>query len=206
MMHVDPAKEPSVFNDRVRIKGQKYLATVPNPTTKQWSSHDYWVGIKFELHAAYCGICHFGCHWIPQDNGAITVEHYKPKATYPADAYEWNNYRLMSGTLNGRKSHYEDVLDPFQITNGTFILEFPSLMLKPAPGLASPLRDAAVATIKRLKLNDEGTCIKARERFVKHYCKGNVDFAYLKDDAPFIAFELDRQKLIANIKNMMVFS
>jgi 5-methylcytosine-specific restriction endonuclease McrA len=114
MMRVDLKPEPPVFEERVRKKGQKYLKKVPSPTTKQWTTHDYWTDVKFDLHEAYCGICNFVCHWIPPDTGSITVEHYRPKAKYPADAYEWANYRLMCGTLNGRKSDYEDVLDPIR--------------------------------------------------------------------------------------------
>jgi hypothetical protein len=205
MMRVDLKPEPPVFEDRVRKKGLKYLAKVPNPTTQQWADHAYWTEVKFELYDAYCGICNFVCHWIPPDTGSITVEHYKPKAKYPADAYEWANYRLMCGTLNGWKSDYEDVLDPFGITNGMFVLDFPSLLVKPSKDINAGLQAQVKATIDRLKLNDEGTCIKARARYLKRYCLGEVDFPYLKSDAPFIAFELERQGLVTDIKTIMVY-
>lgn len=205
MMRVDLKPEPPVFEDRVRKKGQRYLAKVPSPTKQQWAEHAYWTDVKFALHDAYCGICNFVCHWIPPDTGSITVEHYKPKAKYPADAYEWANYRLMCGTLNGRKSDYEDVLDPFGITNGMFVLDFPSLFVKPSKEINAGLQARVKATIDRLKLNDEGTCIKARARYLKRYCLGEVDFPYLKSDAPFIAFELERQGLVTDIKTIMVY-
>jgi hypothetical protein len=206
MMRVDPKPEPAVFENRVRRKGQRYLSRVPSPTTKQWTKHAYWTDVKFELYEAYHGICNFACHWIPPDTGSITVEHYRPKAKYPADAYEWVNYRLMCGTLNGRKCDYEDVLDPFEITNGMFVLDFPSLLVKPSKDLNAGLQAQVKATIDRLKLNDEGTCIKARARYVKYYCRREVDFAYLKIEAPFIAFELERQGLVAEIMAIMVYS
>lgn len=206
MMRVSLTPEPLVFEELVRTKGKKYLAKVPKPTTRQWADHAYWTAVKFELHHTYGGICNFVCHWIPPDTGCITVEHYRPKSKYPADAYEWANYRLMCGTLNGRKGDHEDVLDPFTIVNGMFVLDFPSLFVKPSKDLNAGVQAQVVATINRLKLNDEATCIKARARFVKRYCRGEVDFQYLKSDAPFIAFELERQGLVADIKTIMVYS
>jgi hypothetical protein len=98
------------------------------------------------------------------------------------------------------------VLDPFTITNGMFILEFPSLLVKPSHGIDDTLQEQVRATISRLKLNDEGTCVKARERYVKRYCRGEVDFPYLQSDAPWIAYELQRQGLVTTIKTMMVYS
>ena len=115
----------------------------------------------------------------------------------------WSNFRLMCGTLNGRKGDYEDVIDPFRVANGTFALDFPSLFVKPAPNLSRHMANRVSATIARLQLNDEGTCIKARERYVKQYCQGLIDFALVEREAPFIAFELTRQGLEDAIKTIM---
>jgi hypothetical protein len=110
---------------------------------------------------------------------------------------------MMCGTLNGRKGESEDVLDPFDSIEGWFVLDFPSLLVKPAPALKPSNAAKVRKTINRLRLNDEGTCLKARARFVRDYCKGKVSFFYLESDAPFIAKELTRQNLIAEIKNIM---
>ena len=45
-------------------------------------------------------------------------------------------------------------------------------------------------TCQRLGLNDDGTCLKSRVRFVTDYCSGRIDFEYLGRDAPFIAQQL----------------
>lgn len=205
MMHVDGQPEPPAFDNKVRKKGDRFLKRTPAPKGDQWKNHDYWTGVKSELHEVHDGVCNFSCHWIPYDTGSITVEHFRPKSKYPREAYEWSNLRLMCGTLNGRKSDFEDVLDPFTIVNGTFVLDFPSLLVKPSKSLDPATLELARSTICRLMLNDDGTCLKARERYVKRYCRGEIDFPFMVSEAPFIALELRRQRLIRKIKTIMVY-
>src|ERR1700710_1295079 len=100
MMPVGPQPEPGIFDNRVRVPGINFLATTPSPTKEQWSTRDYWTRVSGEMHEAYHGICMYSCHWIPHDTGSKTIEHFKPKSTYPSDAYEWTNYRVVCGTLN----------------------------------------------------------------------------------------------------------
>ncbi len=202
MMHVDAQPEPEIFPGRVREPGNQFLAVIPNPTAKQWSTRNYWTRVSGEMHKAYCGICMYSCHWIPFDTGSKTIEHFLPKTTYPREAYEWSNYRLVCGTLNGRKSDYEDVLDPFVIRDGMFVISFPSILVKPSRSLTPSQRREVQATVKRLGLNDEGTCLQARVNYVNFYCRDLVSFDYLEEEAPFIAFELKRQQLVHGIKSM----
>jgi|ERR1051326_3212873 hypothetical protein len=204
MIHVDPQPEPTHFNARVRLRGQAYLARIGHtPTTKEWESHSYWREILPNLHESYGGICAYSCHWIPYDTGADTVEHFIAKSIQPGQAYEWNNYRLVCATLNGRKGTNAVVLDPFVIDNGWFVLDFPSLQVKPERGLGEPLTGQIWDTITLLGLNDEGTCLKSRQKYIKDYCKGCVNFQYLQQDAPFIAYELERQGLVQTINDIM---
>ncbi len=155
-----------------------------------------------DLHDAYGGICAYSCHWIPYDTGAKTVEHFKPKVRYPQDAYEWDNYRLVCNALNGRKSD-RDTLDPFEISDGWFIIDFPSLLVKSAPGLPDDLKNQVIATRDILGLNDEATCLKNRNEFVWCYCKRQITFAHLERQAPFLAKELVRQGLTDTIQEIM---
>ena len=204
MRHIAPQSEPDHFTARVRTRGRAYLARIGRtPTTKEWSSHSYWREMLEELHDAYGGICAYSCHFIQYDTGADTVEHFLSKNTHPLQAYEWDNYRLVCSTLNGRKGTFNDVLDPFHIENGWFVLDFPSILIRPARGLENTLTDQISATIKRLGLNDEGTCLKSRQRFIKDYCTRCVSLQFLRQDAPFIAFELERQGLIDTINDIM---
>jgi hypothetical protein len=150
---------------------------LPRPAATDASTaggHRYWREVLDLLHQAYNGICAYSCHWIPYDTGNDTVEHFIPKKRHPRYAYEWSNYRLVCGTLNGRKGEHRDVLDPFLIKNGDFILKFPSLMVDPSPNLSTTNQNKILLTIERLGLNDEGTCLKSRVKWVSDYCDDHI--------------------------------
>lgn len=204
MIHVDQKEEPDVFNERVRRKGRRFIRDNQHPTSKQWGNHAYWREIGPELHDAYDGICAYSCHWIPYDTGANTVEHFRPKDTYPDEAYEWGNYRLVCSTLNGRKGVHEDVLDPFLLQDGWFVIDFPSMLVKPHLGLALADQERVQATIDRLRLNDEGTCLKSRVKWLTDYCSNGIPLDYLRRHAPFIVAELERQGLAATIREVFM--
>ena len=202
MIHIDQREEPADFDNLVRRKGQRFLLLNPHPTSKQWRNRRYWRDIASELHDTYDGICAYSCHWIPYDTGTDTVEHFRPKALFPEDAYEWRNYRLVCATLNGRKGLHEDVLDPFLIQNGSFVIDFPSMLVRPGSSPDSENRQRVQATIDRLALNDEGTCLKSRVNWITDYCLSDISFEYLRRNAPFIVAELERQNLVATIRDM----
>ncbi len=203
MIRVEAQSEPVSFHAQVRKPGRQFLKQHPAPTAKQWKARAYWTRILRDLHDAYRGICAYSCHWIPYDTGHDTVEHFRPKSRFPKEAYEWSNYRLVCGTLNGRKGTHVDVIDPFSVQNGWFVLDFPSLLVKPSHELSQADAGRVLRTIGRLRLNDEGTCLAARLRFVKDYCEHRINFAYLEDDAPFIAREIRRQGLVDSLPDLM---
>lgn len=205
MIPVALAAEPASFDEQVRRRGTSFLKRTPRPTTSQFRSHSYWRECLPDLHAAYRGICAYSCHYIPLDTGADTVEHFLAKSTHPALAYEWDNYRLVCQTLNGRKGDYTDVLDPFTLVTGSFALAFPSLLIQPAAGTSAAARAAVEATCKRLGLNDSATCLAARERYVRDFCLGYLTWDYLRRDAPFLAFEIERQDLRVRLPQMMQY-
>lgn len=213
MIHINFRPEPDNFDREVRQPGLRFLSSVSFPTTQDFKSHSYWRSILSTLHESYGGICAFSCHWIPYDTGADTVEHFRPKSIYPNEAYEWSNYRLVCSTLNGRKGNREDILDPFRIQNGWFILNFPSLLVRPSQDLDPSMTQQVQRTINQLGLNDEGTCLKSRVRYIDLYCQylnsnciNGVPFSFLRQEAPFIAMELERQELVESIKDMMCTS
>ncbi len=205
MIRIEPQPEPNDFEILVRRPGRQFLRRIPNPKSREWRSHSYWRNVSGELRSAYNGICAYTCHWIPTDTGAGTVEHFKPKSKHPQDAYEWDNYRLVCSMLNGRKGNHEDVLDPFTIQDGWFVLDFPSLLVKPAPDLDDDLRAKVIATRKRLKLNDDESCVEARLQWVRDYCEGNISHDHLRKHAPFIARQIEQQGLIDALPEIMGF-
>jgi hypothetical protein len=204
MIHIEPKPEPEHFDVRVRQRGSNFLASVPSPTEKQWKSHRYWSEVSDDIYALYGGICAYSCHWISPDTGWRHVEHFKPKAIFPQLAYEWSNYRLASGILNERKG-IKEVLDPFVIENGWFIIDFSTLKVRSSPALPQDLEKKVEDTCDILGLNDESTCMKNRARYIELYCKDKISFQHLVEDAPFIAMELRRQGLVDSIKNMMIY-
>ncbi|MEH1849625.1 MAG: hypothetical protein V7L25_32800 [Nostoc sp.] len=105
--------------------------------------------------------------------------------------------------MNARKRDFQDVLDPFQIEIDWFILDFPSLLIKVSPVLEEPVKSQVRNTIKRLKLNDDDDCVKHRQDWLIQYCKGKITFEFLKETAPFIAYELERQNLVESIAFIM---
>ena len=205
MIFVQRRPEPRDFDQRVRQPGRRFLRRFPRPTSGEFSRHDYWRSVVEDLHDAYGEICAYTCHWIARDTGWRTVEHFVPKSVDPTLAYEWRNFRLVCGRMNGRKGAHQDVLDPFEIEDGAFAIQFPSLQVRPALGIASELRDEVERTIDRLRLNDE-LCILSRLAYVEPYCRGEIGLDYLRRRAPFIHREVVRQGLEAKLIQVMGFS
>jgi hypothetical protein len=193
VIHVARRPEPSDFDERVRKPGHKFLKSCPNPTQRQWNSHSYWRRMLHALYTEYKGICAYSCHWIPYDTGADTIEHFKPKSKYPLEGYEWQNYRLVCQLLNSRKGNDEDIIDPFLIRNGWFIIDFPALLVKPAHGLKKALHERVKKTCDVLGLNDDATCMMMRQEFVTEYCLNNINYAHIEKRAPFLALQMKEQ-------------
>jgi len=155
------------------------------------------------LYEAYNGVCSYIAHWIPRSSNP-NVDHFIPKSVRPDLAYEWNNYRLACPLVNTYKLNYQDVLDPFMLSKDWFFLDFPSLLTRPNPELPYQDQQKIWATIKRLRLNEE-VFVSDRSDWLKDYCQGKKDLSVLKHEAPFIAYELERQKLVEDIKIIMVY-
>lgn len=200
MIPVEPKPAPVGFVDRVQVPGEQYLRESGRPVAT-WKDRDYWTHCLDDLRSAYDSVCAYSCHWIPRDQIA-TVDHFVPKSTYPERAYQWDNYRLASGRMNSRKGEYTDILDPFTLALDWFILEFPSLLVKPNPSLPQRSREQVVTTISRLRLNDE-IYVGARQDWLDEFLM-HGEMAWLYRRAPFIAHELERQELPDRIARMML--
>lgn len=186
MIRVHPQPEPADFDERVRQPGLRALDRDPE------SFQNYWRHCAVQLWEAYKGVCAYLCIIIPRGTGARSVDHLAPKSSHPALAYEWSNYRLVCALMNSRKRDFEDVLDPFEILDGWFILELSFLQLLPNPDLDTPTRESVEATIDRLKLNDD-ECRRARAMYYDAYLAGDLSFNRLLEWSPFVAMEIQRQ-------------
>ena len=194
MIPVQPATEPAQFNADVRTPGRNYLQSLLPGEKPDFRTRNYWKRILRDLHTAYGGICAYSCHWMPYDVGSDTVEHFRPKTSYPDLAYEWINYRLVCSRLNARKGKFEDVIDPFNVLPGMFSLHFPSLNVITGSSLTNAQRALVESTIRRLRLNDSRS-IDTRQEYLNSYITGHISAAYFKNKAPFLVAELTRQSL-----------
>ncbi len=202
MIHVDLQPEPNNFNTDVRIPGKRFLARVPNPSGKQWKNKDYWKKISTDLYVAYNGICAYTGFWFSKSTAPVSVDHFLPRSKEPEKAYEWNNYRLTTQIMNSYKAD-KLIVDPFEIHNGDFILDFPSCLIKANPNLPREKADIIQSTIDILKLNSSDDQVQARCDIIISYVNEEISEQYLKKRYPFIAYELERQNLYDKIKEMV---
>jgi len=196
---------PPTFAAKVTNMAARYKARYGAPSIEQMRSTHYWTNIIPELRRAYKGICAYCAHWIPQPVGNSSVDHFVPLKVDPRLAYSWSNYRLACSILNGRKSAYQDVLDPFTLPPDWFYLDFFTLLIFPNPTLSVEDRDKVEKTIARLKLNDDSDLVELRNHTLGYYCIGEYSFRALKKNAPFIAYELERQDLVNTIQTLLYY-
>jgi hypothetical protein len=201
MIPVRMQPEPAAFDTNVRKPGQRFLRATPRPKKKQWNGKEFWKEAIMDLYSAYAGICAYCAEWIPRTTGEISVDHFLPKSIHPHLAYEWSNYRLAARRFNDLKQDHTDVVDPFTLQADWFVLDFPSLLVKANGVLAAYDAEHIWKTIKRLHLNDE-RAIQSRYRWVRDYCENLFGFDYLRRNAPFIAYELERQHLVQPIRSL----
>ena len=114
MIHVAPKDEPPDFDERVRQPGLKALERGDNPLPA------YWRRCLDDLYRQYDRICAYACVLIPPVTRGRSVEHFAPKKKHRDHTYEWDNYRLVCSVMNSRKWEFEDVLDPFEISDEWF--------------------------------------------------------------------------------------
>lgn len=201
MIHVNIQPEPTDFDERVRQPGNDFLATCPQPNSKQWSKHNYWNRISSDLYRAYGGICAYSGQWFSKTTSQVSVDHFYPKSMHQEKAYEWDNYRLTTQIMNGYKGD-KIVMDPFEIKDGDLTIDFPSCLVKPRADMSPAEKSKASSTIQILHLNEEEQASQ-RCSIVLEYICGDISKQYLESKYPFIAKELSRQNLFDRIKGMM---
>lgn len=214
MIRVRPAKEPASFDKDVRQKGLDAIAElvgekprVPRPGPKRAAIAQrredipgkafppYWTEALPDMLYAYKRLCAYLSLYIESGTGAPSVDHMVAKSHQWSDVYEWKNYRLACSLVNSRKSNVPLALDPFEIKEGWFGLEFVAYQVIPGPKAVGKIRQKVEDTIRDLRLNEKD-CRDAREEYVKSYTEGDITIAYLKRRAPFVAMEMSRNRML----------
>ena len=184
--------EPANFQSNVRSPGQAFLKTVPNPSGQQFRNHDYWRKSLIDLGTAYNGICAYSSFWLPNSS---SVDHFYPKSQHPNLAYEWGNYRLSHAEINNDKGNSIEILDPFNIQNGWFILDIATMYVRPETSLPSSIQTSVKKTIDILKLNKD-KWVEMRFGIFEKWkgCTSSMKQS-IQEHYPFIAIELQRQNV-----------
>ena len=194
MIPVMLQSEPDDFDAEIRVKGKAFLLRIPNPTTKEFIGHTYWTKALPDLMRLYRETCAYtGLRLWTKDQSA-TVDHYLPKADYPLVAYDWNNFRLCTRSVNGWKGR-KIVVDPFKIQPDWFYLDFNDLEIKVQNHNDAPLRKQLEDDIKSLGLNNR-SIVDYRFEWYINYCEQEATFRVLKRQAYIVAHELKRQGLL----------
>ena len=196
MIRVAAAKEPPQFDERVRQPG---LASISELAAKAGSEDSippnqfkpYWRRALDDLLASYNRTCSYLSLYIPKAVGTPSVDHMVAKSTAWDQVYEWRNYRLACLLMNARKG-VADVLDPFEIDDGWFVLELVEFQVMPGRGLPVSVYVRVAETIDILRLSDS-TCCEARAEYAQAYWDGEISLSHLRQRAPFVARELERQ-------------
>jgi len=179
----------------VRQRGRRFLSSVPKPTNKQFQKKAFWQFAMSDLQSAYGGICAYTCYYIIADP---SVDHFLPKSRYPNLAYEWSNYRLARQLVNQHKGDSLEVLDPFNIQTGWFVMDFPSCLVRPSNGLPAVLTEQINKSIKILKINEYDAFVQERCDLMLAFAEKNISFKFLSERYPFIASEIVRQGIQQN--------
>ena len=210
MIRVRPAEEPASFDAEVRQPGLRAVAELVGGTPQRTAGRryaqvatsrdaipadafpDYWRNALRDLLESYNRICSYLCLYIPRGTGAPSVDHMMAKSMHWDHVYEWTNYRLACSLMNARKGALANVLDPFEIEDGWFVLELVEFQVMPGEAPPPDVATTVEATIERLRLNDL-ECCKARLEFADYYWQGHISLDHLTRHAPFVERELRRQ-------------
>lgn len=199
MIPVTPAAEPANFDKRVRQPGAAFLRANSHPSSNDWRGHDYWRRAIPDLLKSYHSICSYSGSWTKANRSQgstiqdSSVDHFDPKSSIPAQAYEWSNFRLSRARLNNRKGNHTDVLDPFTLPGRWFTLDFRTFLVFPSQHLRKAERVRVQRTIDRLELNTDNDYVQERVNVVREYCLGNSTMDVIGRFWPFIANEMRAQ-------------
>lgn len=186
MISVTKVKEPDAFDVEVRQPGNQWLTNNPNAKrpTPLWDKYTH------KLSDGFAGLCGYAAMHDPTGG---TVDHYLSYKSHPNLAYDWDNYRFASGTLNSSKKNADNtVLDPYEVGDGWFEILLPSLQMRVTGVVPANYRDKAEFTLTRLKLRDGERIIRWRQSWYEMYKKGELSLEGLRRVAPLIATAVEK--------------
>lgn len=189
MIPVKPIAEPSNFEREVAKPGDEWLAKHPNFKKRPPA---YWKKCAEALCLGFGKRCGYAAM---ADFTGGTVDHYFSWNNFPYLAYDWENYRFVSATLNSSKKDADDaVLDPCQVGEAWFEILLPSLQMVVTDLVPDEMRAKAKFTLERLKLDNGKRVIGWRSAWYQMYCQKKITLDGLRDVAPLLAVAVEKQE------------
>ncbi|HEX7837020.1 MAG TPA: hypothetical protein VF469_06125 [Kofleriaceae bacterium] len=111
---------------------------------------------------AYGQYCAYLAMRIERATESPTVDHFVPKERGWRLVYEWSNYRLSAGCVNGAKGA-KDVVDPFKVRPGWFELDLDTFYVRRGASAPSAEHARIDETLTILNLRQ---CIAQRGDFI----------------------------------------
>ena len=117
-----------------------------------------------------------------------TVDHYVSRDNRRDLAFEWSNFRYISGWLNSSKQTLDqEVLDPFRVEIAWFEIVLPSLVMQLTPCVPKRIRPVAEFTLTRLHLADGDRVYEQRRIYYDSFVTKNRPIDWLEKYAPVLA-------------------
>lgn len=186
MIRVQRVSEPVEFDERVRKPGRAWLAENPPPKRPR----DLWSPFRHVLARGFNHRCGYTAMYDPIGS----VDHHVSVKARRDLTYEWDNYRFCQEWLNKSKRNEDQaVLDPYEVGEGWFEVELPSLVLRATNRVPIDLRARAEYTLDRLHLRDDERVLRQRREWYRMALEGEISLAGLRKKAPLIAAAIERQ-------------
>ncbi len=176
-------EKPEAFEELVARPGRRWLAANPQPAGRPpalWNQQP----IKRKLRQDFGGLC--GYTLMHEMRGS--VDHFISWKTDPGKAYDWDNYRFCSASVNSSKKNADAaVFDPYEIEFEWFEIHLPSMIMKVSPAAPPHLKAKLDFTLKRLPIADTDEVIDYRAEYYEGYKDGGMSMSWLKQKAPVLA-------------------
>lgn len=192
MINVTPVPKPATFDAKCKVPGDKWVAQNPKGRRKKGTKlPSHWTPFLADLANGFNHLCGYAAMHTPTGG---QVDHYIAQESDELKAYEWENYRFASGTMNNIKRRKDDkVLDPYTVPNGWFEVTLPDLQMRLTPAVPCANKRQAEYMLKEMKLRDDERIIRWRRSWYQMYELGELTLEGLRRKAPLIAEAVDRR-------------
>jgi hypothetical protein len=191
VIYIATVPEPHTFAQDCRDPGVAWLASVT--PANEARPKDLWSPFRLDLQAGFGFLCGYYAMQLSEGQVDHFISWDGCKCTNPELAYEWSNYRFISGSLNSTKGTLDDkLLDPFEIKEGWFEIDIPSLILSTTDVLPPSLLDKATFTLDKLGLAQDRKALALRWWWYELHRNKDLSLTGLRKVAPLLACAVEK--------------